>query len=148
MLEKKKCAVVLVWNDAGELALQLRAASDDKFPGYLDISASGGIDPGEDSQTAAERELWEEIGVKAKVEFLTEEICTYPAWDPTITRETDLFIYKAQSNGPFKIDPIEVEGVEFFSLDKIQEMIKSGIKFHPEFVIIWDKGIISRALKK
>lgn len=144
MIEKKKAAGVLVFNDVGELALQLRSAHDDKFPGYWDISACGGIDPNEDSQAAAERELLEEIGVKAKVEFLAEEICTYPGWDPTITRETDLFLYRAQHNGPFVIDSSEVERVEFFKLEKIKEMMEIGVKFHPEFILIWDKGLVAR----
>jgi len=38
-----------------------------------------------------------------------------------------------------------VDKVEFFSLDKIKEMMESGEKFHPEFVLSWKKGIIEQA---
>lgn len=147
MTEYKKSSEVLVFNDKGELALQLRVAGDDSFPSHWDFSAGGGIDPGEDGELAAKRELKEELGVDASAEFVTEEHYTYTAWNPAVTREVDLFLYKAHHNGPFNSDPAEVEKVQFFKLDTIKEMIESGHKFHPEFVLSWNKGIISNAQK-
>ena len=47
MIEKKKSSAVLVFNDKGELALQLRSSNDDSFPSHWDFSAGGGIDSGE-----------------------------------------------------------------------------------------------------
>lgn len=145
MIEYKKSADVLIFNDKGELALQLRALNDKSFPLHWDFSAGGGIDGEEDPKFAAEREVFEELGVKVDVEFISKEHFTYPAWDPTLTRETDVFIYITHHNGPFHPDPKEVEKVEFFRLDKIKEMMESGGKFHPEFVLTWNKGIIVQA---
>ncbi|MBI4121263.1 MAG: NUDIX domain-containing protein [Parcubacteria group bacterium] len=142
MIEYKKSSAVLVFNDKGELALQLRAAHDDKFPSHWDFSAGGGIDDGEDDALAARRELHEELGIDADVEFITKEHYTYPAWDPSITREVDLSVFKAHHNGPFKPDPDEVEKVQFFGLETIGEMMQSGVKFHPEFRLSWEKGIV------
>lgn len=44
-----------------------------------------------------------------------------------------------------KLAPKEVEKVQFFALEDIQKMINSGDKFHPEFVLSWEKGIITKA---
>ncbi len=143
MTEYKKSSAVMVFNDKGELALQLRSAKDDSFPSHWDFSAGGGIDSGEDEKLAAEREIKEELGFNASVEFIVKEHFTYPAWVPSITREVDLLIYKTHHNGPFNPDPIEVDKVQFFKLDTIKEMIQSGQKFHPEFIYSWNKGIVS-----
>ncbi len=142
MIEYKKASGVLVFNDAGELALQLRAAQDDSFPSHWDFSAGGGIDQGEEPSTSAQRELREELGVEAEVKFIAHKSLLYPAWKPDITREVDLYFYRARHEGPFRIDPVEVQDVQFFSLEKIKHMIKSGEKFHPEFVLMWRKGFI------
>lgn len=143
MIEHKKSAAVLIFNNKSQLALQLRAAHDKSFPSHWDFSAGGGIDPGESNKQAAERELREELGVSAPLEFVAQEHYSYPAWNFPNTREVDLSIYKAHHNGPFKIDPNEIKKAGFFSLEKIGEMIESGVKFHPEFVLSWNKGIIS-----
>lgn len=143
MTEYKKSAVVLVFNDKGELALQLRAAQDYSYPSHWDFAAGGGVDDGEDEKLAAQRELKEELEVEAIVEFVSSEHLTYPKWQSDVIREADLFIYKAEHNGPFTPNPNEVERVEFFSLETIKKMTESGARFHPEFKILWDKGIIS-----
>lgn len=147
VIEYKKSAAVMIFNDRGQLALQLRAAHDKSFPSHWDFSAGGGIDPGESGQQSAERELKEELGVRAPLEFVAQEHYSYPAWNPSNTREVDLSIYKTKHNGPFKIDTKEIEKAEFFSLKKIGEMIASDVKFHPEFVLSWDRGIIARAAR-
>ncbi len=145
MVEYKKSSAALVFNDNGELALQLRAVGDSSFPSHWDFSAGGGIDSGEDSKLSAERELREELGIEVNVEFISEEHYTYPAWTPSVSREVDLFIYKAHHNGPFNPDPAEVEKVQFFKLEQIKEMIESGVKFHPEFALSWSNGIVTSA---
>jgi isopentenyldiphosphate isomerase len=146
MIEHKKASAIMIFNDKGELALQLRAAEDKSFPAHWDFSAGGGIDADENEKLSAGRELQEELGVTANILFITEERLTYPAWTPSVTREVDLWIYRTNHNGPFHPDLAEVEKVEFFSLETIQRMIDEGQKFHPEFVLMWDKGIVAQAL--
>jgi len=57
---------VHVWilNGNGELLLQKRALTKDVYPDYWDISCAGHIDAGESPETAALRELSEELGVQ------------------------------------------------------------------------------------
>jgi len=38
----------------------------------------------------------------------------------------------------------EIEKVEFFALDTIKKMIASGEKFHPSFVLLYNKGVYAR----
>lgn len=135
-MKHKRSSVILVFNKKGELALQLRSAQDTSYPLHWDFSAAGGIDPGEDSKDAALRELFEELGIKAEVESIGEE--TYRDENA----QDELYIYKAYHDGPFSPDFTEVKEVKFFRLDKIEDMLKSGAKFHPEFPFLWDKGII------
>jgi mutator protein MutT len=144
MIEYKQCAVVMVFNDSDQLVLQLRSATDGSFPGYWDFSAGGGIDTGEEPQQSAKRELAEELGITAEVEFVSKEHFSYPAWTPNTTREVDSFIYKTRHNGPFQVDGTEVEKIEFFSLTEIERMIEVGGKFHPEFILSWNKGIFKK----
>ncbi len=145
MIEYKKSSVILVFNNAGKIALQLRSSVDDLFPSYWDFSAGGGVDDGENEEVSAKRELKEEIGVVADIEFVAKKHYKYPAWKPGVTRETDLFIYKAFHEGPFNPDLTEVEKVQFFELDTIQEMIDAGEKLHPELVLSWKDGVIRQA---
>lgn len=135
-MNQVRSSVILVFNDKDQLALQLRAATDYKYPSHWDFSAAGGIEDGEDPKTAAHRELQEEIGIEAKLEFVTETLYEDDKG------QDYFYLYKTTHNGPFTPDGFEVEKVEFFSLDQIQSMLDSGAKFHPEFPFVWKKGLI------
>ena len=54
---------ILVFNSAGEVYLQKRSMVKDLSPGLWDSSCSGHVDAGEDYDTAAGRELGEELGL-------------------------------------------------------------------------------------
>ncbi len=146
-VDRKKGAVVIISNDKDAIALQLRAAHDDSFPSHWDFSAGGGIENGEDEKKSIEREIKEELGIEAQADFIAKRHYAYPAWKPGITRDNDVWIYKAKHNGPFTHDVNEVERVEFFAIEEIKKMIERGDKFHPEFILAWNEGIVAEALK-
>jgi isopentenyldiphosphate isomerase len=91
---------VWIWRktSAGpQVLLQKRSAHMQTWPNYLDISAAGHINPGEDPITAALRETKEEIGLDLQSEDL-QVIHTYKAY---ITTEAFIenefqFIYLVQ----------------------------------------------------
>lgn len=145
---KKRSANVLIFNSEGELALQLRAAHDDSYPSHWDFSAAGGIHAGEEPEVAAVRELREELGISANLAFVTERMCTFPAWGTNEPKEDYVYLYTVQYDGEFSPDPSEVQEVRFFSLDEVDSQMKSGEKFHPEFVSFWNEGIISAVAKE
>ena len=94
-----RVAHVLVFNGAGELFLQKRAADKIVQPGKWDTSVGGHVDLGEAYRAAAVRETAEELGIKAPAEsfeflykylhsndFESEYVSTYRLlWDGKIT---------------------------------------------------------------
>jgi isopentenyldiphosphate isomerase len=61
---------IFVFNSRGELLIHRRSATKDEAPLKYTSSASGHLSAGEDYAIAAVRELEEELGLKADVEFL------------------------------------------------------------------------------
>lgn len=141
-IENKKSSAVILFNNKGELALQLRAAHDDSFPAHWDFAAGGGIDAGENEKDAAEREVREELGVAVSVEFVGQRQYVYPGWKEGVVRHIDLWIFKGYCDGPFQPDPNEVAAVSFFSEKSIAAMKEDGEKFHPEFLLVLGEGIV------
>src|SRR5262245_62127339 len=96
---------VLVFNSQGEVFLQKRSMKKDRQPGLWDSSASGHVDSGEDYDTTAVREVWEEIGLrlgKVPQSLFKIDAC----------EETDqefVWVYRCESEGPFKLHPDEIE---------------------------------------
>ena len=96
---------VLCLDEAGRVFLQRRSMLKDSAPGKWCASCSGHVDAGEDYDTAAMRELEEEIGVKvdpaALERWLRLEAC----------RETGmefLWVYRVRHPGPFTLHPAEI----------------------------------------
>lgn len=135
-MKEKTSAAILVFNSDGKLALQKRSANDDSYPSHWDFSAAGGIELGEDHNHAALRELKEELGIESNLQYMGEFV-----YQNNVKKDT-LYIYKTLYDGVFMPDPVEVDEVEFFTKEEIQDMLNRGEKFHPEFPFVWQKGII------
>lgn len=58
-----RAAHVWVYNDQGEILLQLRAKNKDLYPDMWDISVAGHVSAGEDPLLSAVREVQEELGL-------------------------------------------------------------------------------------
>jgi len=125
---------IFVFNDKGEMALQLQSKYKKFCPQHWVTSAAGHVISGETEEAAAIRELEEETGIRTQVEFLYKDL-----YNVSSNFRKILITFKSGFNGPFKINPMEVEKIEFFTIDKIKEMIKSGEKFHPELLFLLKK---------
>jgi isopentenyldiphosphate isomerase len=135
-MKQRSSAITLIYDERGDLALQLRAAHDDSYPSHWDFSAGGMIDESEDPHAAAIRELQEELGVACEIEYVGKEVCMD---EESIDQ---LYMYRTTYSGPFKLNNNEVADLVFFSPQKIQEMIYANEKFHPELRTLWQQGLI------
>ena len=127
---------VLIFNDKGEMALQLRSKNKNFVPDHWSTSAGGHVQSGETYEQAALRECEEELGIKLKMQFLFKD-----AYDDKSRPGLKKFlgVFRTAYGGPFKINTKEVEKVEFFRLDEIQKMVDRGEKFHPEPLFLLEK---------
>lgn len=125
---------VLIFNDNGEMALQLRSRTDDYLPLHWTTVVGGHVQAGETPEQAAKREMREEIGVDIPFEKLFEtayELPQVPGMKKFLT------VFRATYNGPFSPNLKDIERVEFFSQEKIRQMINNQEKVHQEFAYIF-----------
>jgi len=127
---------VLVFNSHGEVFLQKRSMTKDREPGKWDSSSSGHVDSGEDYDACAVRELREEIGLAvAKTPERLFKIAACPETDQEF-----VWVYRCQSEGPFRLHPDEIERGGWFASDKISSWIAEKPQdFASAFVFIWRK---------
>jgi len=125
---------VLIFNEKNEMALQQRSKNKSFCPSHWSTAVGGHVRSGESYEEAAMREMREEIGVQPDLQFLYKDFYT----DKRNLKKF-LAIFKTFYSGPFRINPVEVERVEFFSIEKIQQMIDGGENFHPELLFLLKK---------
>lgn len=116
-------AAVFLFNSRGNLILQ-KISSHKKWGGLWTYSAAGHVDAGENYRTAAQRELAEEMGIKADLE---KELTVFP-----IIREGKQtafhHVFIAYSDSEILPDKNEISEVKKVSLGDL----KSEVKRHPE----------------
>lgn len=98
---------VFVFNSRGELLLQRRSAGKDEYPLRLTSSASGHLGAGESYDAAAVRELREELGLSAALEFAAQ----FPASSETAHEHTRLYL--ARTDETPVPDPEEIASLEW-----------------------------------
>ena|SRR2546426_1931633 len=116
---KHRAVHVLVFNSRGELFLQKRSMKKDCFPGRWDSSASGHLDSGESYDACAVRELKEELGLaiaQAPERLFKIDACAETGWE-------FVWIYRCLSDGPFVLQPEEIEGGDWFSPAKLNQWL-------------------------
>ena len=119
---------IWVWNSAGEFLLQLRTGTKDQYPSCYTSSASGHVDAGEDYETAAHRELAEELQLTGE---LNPEI-KLVASDETAFEHT--MLYSLRTEQIPEPDPVEIAEIEFWQFDAVvKQLSKTPEKFTPPF---------------
>jgi isopentenyl-diphosphate Delta-isomerase len=119
---------IFVFNTKGELLLQLRSATKDEYPNCYTSSASGHLDAGEDYETAAVRELGEELQLNSPLAY-----CTKLAAGPETANEHTV-LYETTTDTSPTFHPTETCGGEFASIQAIQQRIKQAPEnFTPPF---------------
>jgi len=129
---------VLVFNARGQVFLQKRSMAKDSAPGCWDSSCSGHLDAGEDYLPAAVRELVEEIGLRvAGLHELTPVLRSDACAD---TSNEFVWVYRLQSEGPFVLNPAEIERGEWFAPAEITRAIaERPAEYARSFGYLWTK---------
>lgn len=124
---------VFVFNSRGQLLLQKRSTHKDEYPLCYTSSASGHLGAGESYEAAAPRELEEELGLSAPLEWLAK----FPAGPRTSQEHTVL--YRAVTDAAPRIDRHEIDAVSFHSPAEIAAMIANRPdEFSPCFVTLFE----------
>ena len=127
---------VLVFNSRGEIFLQKRSMKKDRQPGLWDSSASGHVDSGEDYDTTAVREVWEEIGLRlATVPTRLFKIDARPETDQEF-----VWVYRCENEGPFELNREEIEKGGWFEAEKVTRwMAEQPEEFASALLYIWPR---------
>lgn len=129
--------VVAIVNEKNEILLQQRSANKDKNPNMWDISVTGHLAAGQDSLTAATREISEEVSVSLgysvevkdfrfmfsyrKEEKVSDEHFDRQYYDFFILRQ------KGLSAENIKFQTSEVQAIKFVSMHELNEMREEGL---------------------
>ena len=123
---------IFLFNDSGEIYVQRRSKSKDRYPFKLDSSAAGHVETGESYLETAKRELLEELGIETDLKkILKVSVC--PATD-----NEHVLLYEARSNVAPVPNNDEIFEGWFVRPAELSEMMGSRQDdFVPAFVLLW-----------
>jgi len=123
---------VMIRNEKGDFLLQTRSANTRYLPLHLCTSAGGHVDAWESYHFAASRELEEEAGIRGDLRKLGYYL--YQA-DDGLDKFTTTF--ETIVDEGFVANPEEVDSLDFFSFDEVNQIIEKDEKVHPELKDVW-----------
>ena len=120
---------IVVWSSTGAVLVHRRSDSKDVWPGFWDLAVGGVVAAGEWYDTAARRELNEELGIDADpVELGTGR---YEDADVRLVGR----VYRVVHDGPFTFADGEVVEGRFVSRDELPAMVERQ-RFVPDSVAL------------
>lgn len=127
---------ILVFNAERQVFLQKRSLSKDVSPGLWTVSCSGHVDSGEDYDTAAMRELGEELGwqpTTRPARWMRAEASAVTGWE-------FLWVYRLQGEGSFTLHPEEIATGEWLTTKEIERRLENQPEiFCPAFRWLWPR---------
>lgn len=113
LLHRTICVVIL--NSKGEVVLQKRSMNQDTYPGMLGNAVGGHVTKGKGYDETAQREAFEELGLKVPLTFVKKTIV-----EDKIHR-TMTAIYKITCDGPFKKDLSEIDDIITLPVSELEK---------------------------
>lgn len=114
---------IMLEDNKGRVLLQHRTPAKDIYPNCWDNSASGHVDAGEDYETAAYRELNEELGVHDVVLRKIGSFRDEHTWQGHIMKRF-VTVYKATISGtPKSQEPTKIDATRWFTVAEIRQLI-------------------------
>lgn len=113
-------AYIVLRDNEGNFLLQQRSAQKKKYPGRWTWAATGHVDAGETYESAAARELFEEVGIKTDLVFLgkIQGIAVNKFGNPSAF--ISIFTGIISQDTPIVVDPQEVETTRWFSPEELR----------------------------
>ncbi len=125
---------ILVFNKRGDVLLQQRSMLKDAHPGVWESSVSGHLDAGEAYETAAVRELAEEMGIDAKcppTEIARLKPSAATGWE-------HIRLYRCEHQGNIRFPAAEIESAMWLPLPVLEAWIKARPEdFASSFLECW-----------
>lgn len=132
---------VLVFDPQGRVFLQLRGPRKDRHPNVWDSSASGHVDAGESYDTAAGRELAEELRIQPETLQFLFGLEAGPDTDNEFVR-----VYRCMWEGPITFNSSEIAAGRWFTPRELTAMIESAPAIcAPALIRIW-RELMARGL--
>jgi 8-oxo-dGTP pyrophosphatase MutT (NUDIX family) len=108
---------VAVIDSQHRLVIHQRATNKDIWPGRWDIGAGGVVSAGESYELAAQRELYEELGISAHLREIGRG--SYNGADVMLNGR----VFVAQHDGPYVFNDGEVVAIELIPMDDITALL-------------------------
>jgi len=131
---------LLIFNEAGELLLQQRAAGKRLWPLYWSNSCCSHPRRAETMETAIHRRLYEELGLRCPLEFLFK--FQYQAqFDATGAEQELCSVFVGRTSDPVRVDPSEIVAWRWISPEALQAELagRGADRFTPWFVMEWER---------
>lgn len=133
---------IFIFNRKGQLYLQKRSMSKDQYPGHWDSSASGHVDWGETYETAASRELKEELGINPRLIYWFKiKACLETGWE-------HVGFFTAHAQEEIRANPYEIIDGKYMDIHTVSMWVThTPAIFTPGFLLIFKmakrQGILS-----
>jgi mutator protein MutT len=115
---RHRAVFVAVTNERGQILVHRRAPDKDLWPDRWDLAAGGVVGAGEDYESAARRELAEELGI---VTNELRQVSTGSYEDPDVALVAA--VYVVSWDGPVHFADGEVTEAVWVDLDELDDMI-------------------------
>ncbi|TAM58578.1 isopentenyl-diphosphate Delta-isomerase [bacterium] len=130
---------VFIYNSAGELLLQQRAASKPLWPGYWSNSCCSHPRQGEEMESAIARRLQEELGLTCALEYKFK--FQYHAEFGEAGSESEVcWVYVGVSDAPIRVNSTEIAAWRFVAPEVLdREIATTPDRFTPWLRMEWQR---------
>jgi isopentenyldiphosphate isomerase len=118
---RHRSVYVLVFNARGELFVHTRTATKDVYPGHQDVAVGGICGAGESYETAAVREVAEELGV---ADVVVERLFAMRYQDGT--NQVNGVVFRCIHEGPFRLQEAEIVSGEFVAHGALETRLREA----------------------
>ena len=131
---------VFLFDKAGRMLLQRRAAHKYHCGGQWANTCCGHPRPGEAPLTAANRRLWEELGIKASISQIGRFTYSAPVGGE-LTENEYVHLFAGTFEGDMNLNKDEVSEVAFIRPDRVRSDSRTADKLTPWFELYLDEAV-------